>query len=78
MEAIFALMFIGVAVMFKILVNEEKNTRAQWKINGERQIREQEKRKRMGSNYSPDTIKPGYVSEDQLDSMNEQFVNKVG
>lgn len=70
------LIVVGWLICMKYLINEDKNTRSQWRVDSERYFEKESERKRMGINYSPDTIEPGYVSEDELDSINQCFENR--
>ena len=67
------LIVVGWLIYIKYLINDDKNTRSQWRVDSERYFDKESERKRMGINYSPDTIEPEYVSEDELDSINQRF-----
>ena len=75
-DGLFLLLFIIVAVVFKILISEDKNQRSQWRASSMMMEQKDKDRRMAGTNYSPDTVQGTFVSKEGAGKLNQDFAAK--
>ena len=72
-DGLFLFLFIIVAVVFKILISEDKNQRSQWRASSMMMEQKDKERRMAGPRYSPDTVPGIFVSKEDAGKLNQDF-----
>ena len=75
-DGLFLFLFIIVAVVFKILISEDKNQRSQWRASSMIMEQKDKERRMAGPRYSPDTVQGTFVSKEDAGKLNQDFAAK--
>ena len=75
-DGLFLFLFIIVAVVFKILISEDKNQRSQWRASSMMMEQKDKERRMAGPRYSPDTVQGTFVSKEDAGKLNQDFAAK--
>ena len=75
-DGLFLLLFIIIAVVFKILISEDKNQKSQWRASSMMMEQKDKERCMAGPRYSPDTVQGTFVSKEDAGKLNQDFAAK--